>query len=154
MACQNPFLPLTEVTPHATISNSITLRRIYQDLGTFCGAGYTTQLLTHVCRVLVSPDSTAAAPWYMTNADRNPPPQADFSFLSNIQEGKWNQYARRNKLFRVSAISTSTENESGHQELYGSKGVGEGNDPSTSGVQDNLLYCCPCISQTLNRKKE
>lgn len=66
-------------TQEAVAPNSITLEEDYQDLGTFCGAGYKSQLLIHVCRVLVSPVSAAAVPWYMTNGDRNPPPQADCS---------------------------------------------------------------------------
>lgn len=51
----------------------MTLDEDYQDLRTLCGAGCKTQLLTHVGRVPVLPVLATAAPWWITNADSNPP---------------------------------------------------------------------------------
>ena len=86
MACQKSLslsLSLKKVTPHeATTPNPVTLEADYQDLGTFVGWTQ-TQLVIHVGRVLVSPVSAAAVPWYMTNADRNPPPKQTV-LISNI----------------------------------------------------------------------
>lgn len=79
---KSPF-SLTKVTPYeATTPDPIILEEDYQDLGTFCGAGYKTQLLIHVCKVLVSTHLGCSHSLVYDKCWQKPPPQAGSSHFS------------------------------------------------------------------------